>query len=99
MTGVRSACQVDLQTTKEVIEAFWSAHVLDWLNLDMNRYVLFSDSLETPWDHAHIGGSVPFRGRGRAMFTTGTSLAFAAALLSRLSTQEDSLVWSKRPIQ
>jgi len=92
--------QVDAKATRDVIEAFWSAHILDWSNLDMNRYGYFNDSLETPWNHEYKGGPVPFKSkRGIGMFTTGTSLAYAAALLSQLSGEEQPLVWSKRLIQ
>ena len=90
--------QTDPNATQEFIEAYWSAHVFDWSNLDFNRGALYSDILEEPWNHEFRGGPVPFEGKG-GFFTTGTSLTHAAALLSQFSCQKQPLIWGKRLIQ
>ena len=94
--------QVDPNTTKQFIESFWSAHILDWSNLDMNRIGSFNRSLEEPWNHEYKGGPVPFQSPYKytvAFFNTGSILAHAGATLARLSGEEQPLVWSKRLIQ
>jgi len=95
--------QVDSDKTKQFIEAFWSAHVLDWSNLDFCRIsVPYSDPLEKPWDHEYSEEPTFFiskRSWGNGFFHTGTSLAYAGAILHRLSGEELPFVWSRRLIQ
>lgn len=94
--------RVDPKATQKFIEAFWSAHILDWSNLDMNRVAPFDEALEEPWSHEYKGGPVPFQTPHKyvhAFFNTGPILAHAGATLSLLSGQEKPLIWSKRLIQ
>jgi pectate lyase len=94
--------QTDPNSTKEFIEAYWSAHVVDWSNLDINRIALFSDSLEEPWDHEYEGGPTFFKSKiswAHGFLTTGTSLAHAGTTLYKLSRQKQPLVWSQRLIK
>ncbi|MFC1781179.1 hypothetical protein ACFLZ8_02825 [Planctomycetota bacterium] len=93
--------QVNPEATKTFIESFWSAHVMNWSNLDFNRIAPYTGVLEEPWEHEYIGGPTFFRGRdaGKGFLNTGTSLAHAGTTLYRLSGEEQSLVWSKRLIQ
>ena len=95
--------QVNPEETRRFIEAYWSAHIIDWSNLDFNRGAGGLDTvLETPWEHEYKGGPPFFTSRmswGSGFFNSGTSLAHAATTLYRLSDQEQPLVWSKRLIQ
>jgi len=93
--------QVDPEATEKFIGAYWSAHVLDWSNLDFDRIADYSIPLEEPWKHEYIGGPVFFQSKRNAggFFNTGTSLAHAAATLYQLSKEEQPLVWSKRLIK
>jgi pectate lyase len=88
--------QVNSEATKRFIEAYWSAHVIDWSNLDMNRIASLIEPLEEPWKHEYKGGPVFFTGKGISQLTTGTSLIYAGAMLHKLSNQEQPYVWSKR---
>jgi len=91
--------RVDSEKTKEFIESFWSAHILDWRNLDMDRIGGFNEDLETPWSHEYIGGPVFFRSKHAAshsFFNTGSDLFYAGGVLSRLSGAREPLIWSKR---
>ncbi|MBN1457855.1 MAG: ankyrin repeat domain-containing protein [Sedimentisphaerales bacterium] len=93
--------QVDPTATKELIDATWSAHVLDWSNLDINRIASFTEHLEEPWNHEYKGGPVFFNSKSplaHGFFNVGTSLAYSGAELHILSGQEQPLVWSKRLI-
>jgi len=88
--------QVNPKSTKQYLESFWSAHILDWSNLDMNRHGSTERPLEEPWDHEYEGGSVFFWGDGLTFLDAGSDLFYAAAMLSSLSGQEQPLVWAKR---
>ena len=94
--------KVDSEATKNLIEAFWSAHIWDWSNLDFNRVARYSDSLEEPWQHEYKRYPTFFNTNvsGRlGQFHTGTSLIHAGTTLHRLSGKQDSLIWSRRLIQ
>ncbi len=91
--------EVDSSATKQFIETFWSAHILDWSNLDMNRYEMVSERFENPWQHEYKGGPVFFRSKirnGISFMSTGSDLYYAAALLCKLSGEKEPLLWSKR---
>ena len=88
--------EVDAEATRQFIEAFWSAHILDWSNLEMNRASHFNERLEKPWSQEYTGGPVFFQSRGRSMLTTGSDLFCAAGLLTRLSGDREPLIWAKQ---
>ena len=50
--------QVNPEATRKFIESFWSAHILNWSNLDMNRIGYYDDALEKPWTHEYKEGPV-----------------------------------------
>ncbi|MGD8501930.1 MAG: hypothetical protein PVJ86_14860, partial [Phycisphaerales bacterium] len=91
--------QVDPKVTKQLIEAFWSAHIFDWSNLDMNRHGSLNEQLEKAWGHNYEGGPIFFKSKipyGVSFHNTGSDLFYAGALLHRLSGNTEPLVWSKR---
>ncbi|MFB0553824.1 MAG: ankyrin repeat domain-containing protein [Phycisphaerae bacterium] len=91
--------QVDSKVTRQFIEAFWSAHIFDWSNLDMNRHGSLDEQLEKAWEHNYDGGPIFFRSRipyGLSFHNTGSDLFYAGTLLHRLSGNTEPLVWSKR---
>ncbi len=92
--------QVDPDATKRFIEAFWSAHILDWSNLDFCRIsVPFSETLKLSWDHEYKGGPTFFiskRPWGAGFLSTATSLIHSGATLYQFSKQEQPFVWSER---
>jgi pectate lyase len=88
--------QVDPEATKRFIEAFWSAHIIDWSNLDMDRIAYLTSVLEEPWNREYKGRSDIFHVKGNPQFSTATSLIYAGATLYKLSHQEQPYIWSKR---
>lgn len=89
--------QVDPKATRRLIESFWSAHVRDWINLDMDRIGEFDDLLEAPWQGQYDEGPVFLpKGSGTSFINAGTDLLYAAAMLTRLSGDTEPLVWAKR---
>jgi pectate lyase len=91
--------QVNPEATKNFIESFWSAHVKDWSNLAMDRIASFTDVLEEPWKHTYTDGPAFLKSGGISFFTTGIDLAYAAAVLSKLSGDKEPLLWAKRLIR
>jgi pectate lyase len=89
--------QVNPEVTKRFIEASWSAHVMEWERLDINRHGAFEERLHgDPWDNEYRGGEVPFTGKGLSFIMAGTDLVRAAVWLSHLSGDEKPLIWAKR---
>jgi ankyrin repeat protein len=93
---------VNPNATKRLIEAYWSAHIIDWSNLDFNRIGDVSDTLQKPWGHEYEDRPTFFKSKiswAWGFFSTGTSLAHAGTTLFRLSGQEQPLIWSQRLIK
>jgi pectate lyase len=91
--------KVNPEATKQFIEAFWSAHILDWANLDMDRIAYFDVGSGEPWKHEYKGGPVFFKSKvswAHSFITTGSDLFCAAAVLTNLSGEKEPLVWGKR---
>ena len=93
--------QVNPEETQQLIEVYWSAHIIDWSNLDFNRTAIALNIpfLETTLDHTYKGGPILFRSKtswAHGFFHTGTSLAHAATTLYRLSGPKQTLVWSNQ---
>jgi pectate lyase len=91
--------EVDSGATRDFIESLWSAHIIDWSNLDMDRLARFDQSLEEPWEHEYTGGPVFFKSKvswATSFIYTGSDLSYAAAILYKLSSQKEPLIWAKR---
>ena len=91
--------EVDSGATRDFIESLWSAHIIDWSNLDMDRLARFDQFLEEPWEHEYIGGPVFFKSKvswATSFSYTGSDLSYAASVLYKLSGQKEPLTWAKR---
>jgi pectate lyase len=88
--------EVDPAGTKRFIEAFWNAHILQWDNLDMNRHGLYETAMGKLWANEYRGGPVFFVGKGLTFCNTGSDLFYAAAILHKLSGEQQPMVWGKR---
>ena len=87
---------VDPERTRRFVEAFWSAHVVDWGRLDFNRHGGWDGAVGDPWDHEYAGGDVFFWGEGLTFVNTGSDLYYAAGLLSSLGDEAGPLTWAER---
>jgi len=89
--------KVDPNVTRQFIESFWSAHIIDWSNLDMNRIGPL-DTLRVPkgWKHEYKGGPVFFESNGISFHTAGSDLYYAAAWLTKFTGDKEPLRWGKR---
>ena len=89
--------KVSPQATEYFIEAFWSGHVLDWSNLNMNRHCYeLRTPFEEPWKYEYKGGPIFLEGEELSFFNTASDLIYAAVELTRLSENKDPLVWARR---
>jgi len=88
--------EVNPKATKQLLEALWSAHVLDWSNLEIDRMSKINRTLDRPWVYEYQGGEVFFESWGGSFFAAGSSLFYAGAMLSKLSGEKEPLLWSKR---
>ena len=95
--------RVNPGATKQFIESFWSAHIIDWSNLDMDRIGYIGERLEEPWNHAYDEDGPTFfeskRLSGVANYLTGSSLVHGGIVLHHLSGEEQPLIWSERLIK
>lgn len=82
---------------KDYVESFWAKHILDWSNLDMCRYAnADSHIVAKGWEHDYKGDPVFFTSTGDCSLIAGSSLFYAAAMLSKLSGNNEPFLWSKR---
>jgi len=88
--------QANPTATRQLVEAAWSAHVINWENLDFNRHGKYGGHTEKVWDHMYQGGKVPFAGKGLTFMMSGTDLMYAAAQVSTFTHDEQPLFWAKR---
>lgn len=87
--------EADPALTRELIEAIWNAHILDWGTLDFNRH-----GAPTPrgllWDNVYRGGPVFFWGKGLTFLNAASDLVLAAKFLSRATGDPRPGLWGGR---
>jgi pectate lyase len=78
--------EVDPNATKQFIEAFWSAHIWDWSNLDMNRWSNYGEIKEPVgkvWKHEYKGGPIFLESdKGGSFLNTGTEQRILTMMFS-----------------
>lgn len=82
--------------TANFVEAFWKAHVLDWERLHFDRHGPYGSLPGATWSNEYHGGPVFYWARGSTFVNAGSDLYYAAALLAKLSDNQQPLVWAKR---
>lgn len=88
--------QVNPEATRQFLDTFWAAHILNWSNLEMNRHGSPKKQFGNPWANKYEGEPVFFWGTGLSFLNTGSDLFYAGAMLSKLSGRAEPLIWSKR---
>jgi pectate lyase len=87
--------EVDRAATVTLIETLWNSHILDWATLDFNRHG--SARPRGPlWKSEYKGGPVFFWGKGLTFLNAASDLIYAAAMLSRFTSDAAPLTWAKR---
>jgi pectate lyase len=88
--------RINQDATRQFLETFWAAHILNFSNLEMNRHGSPKKQFGNPWANEYEGGPVFFWGTGLSFLNTGSDLFYAGAMLTKLSGQAEPLIWSKR---
>ena len=88
--------RVNPEATRQFLETFWAAHILNFSNLEMNRHGSPKKQFGNPWANKYEGEPVFFWGTGLSFLNTGSDLFYAGAMLSKLSGRAEPLIWSKR---
>ena len=94
--------KVDPEVTKKLIEMLWSAHVINWSNLDIDRLGFLNGDFKELWNHEYIGGPTFFKSEKwwtTSNMITASSLVHGGAMLNKLSCERQPLVWSKRLVK
>ena len=91
--------RVDPAATRQVCEAVWGGHVLDWSLLDYNRHAKTEKPAPALWDHPFVENTpVPFASIANNLsFTLVTpSLVDAGITLATLGKNTNALTWTRR---
>jgi pectate lyase len=91
--------KVNPTATRKFIEGYWSTHILNWSNLDMNRGVPVDKPAGEAWNHEYKGGPVFFQSTGIPFLVAGSDLFYAAGFLKEASGDNNTLLWAKRLMQ
>ena len=93
--------RVDAAATRQLCEAIWGGHVLDWSLLDYNRHARTEKPAPALWDHPFLEKTpVPFPSVGNNLsFALVTpSLVNAGVSLALLGKNTNALTWTRRLI-
>ena len=91
--------RVDPAATREVIEAIWTSHVLDWSLLDYNRHATMSKRRKIQWDYPfNEKVEVPFASIANNLSFVNVTppLLDASVALATLGKDKNALLWSRR---
>jgi pectate lyase len=91
--------RVDAPATRQLLEAIWGGHVLDWSLLDYNRHAKTEQPAPAKWDHPFLENTpVPFASVANNLsFTLVTpSLVNAGVSLALLGNNTNALNWTRR---
>ena len=93
--------RVDASAARQLMEAVWAAHILDWSLLDYNRHASVKKRLSPPWDHEFkedIEVPFPAKGNNLSFVNVTPPLLHSAAMLAVLDENTDALTWTNRLI-
>jgi len=93
--------RVDAPATRQLCEAIWGGHVLDWSLLDYNRHASTKKPAPALWHHPFLENTpVPFPSVGNNLsFALVTpSLTDAGITLALLGKNTNALTWTRRLI-
>ena len=91
--------RVNAPATRQLCEAVWGGHVLDWSLMDYNRHARTEKPAPALWDHPFIENTtVPFASVANNLsFTLVTpSLMDAGVALALLGKDTNALTWTRR---
>lgn len=93
--------RVDPTATRQVLEAIWASHVLDWSLLDYNRHASMTKPRRPQWDHAFLENTeVPYPSVANNLSFVNVTppLLDAGVTLAVLGKDPNALMWTRRLI-
>lgn len=87
--------EVNAEATNRLVDAFWSAHILNWENLDFNRHGDFASPRKEIWSFNYALTPAPFVGDGLTFINTGSDLYYSGSIMYLLSRFNTGLRWCK----
>ena len=87
--------------TRQLMEAIWAGHILDWSLLDYNRHASLKKLARPQWDHAFNDTiKVPFPSKGDNLSFANVTppLLHAGTMLAVLGKDDHALAWTRRLI-
>jgi pectate lyase len=91
--------RVDPKATRQLLEAVWAGHILDWSLLDYNRHASVKSPLRPQWDHPfNESVAVPFPAKGGNLSFANVTppLVHCGTVLAVEGADADALRWTRR---
>lgn len=91
--------RVNAAATRQVLEAIWATHIVDWSLLDFNRHASTEKMLRPQWDHAFLTDhAVPFSSVANNLSFANVTppLLSAGVALAVLGHDTNALTWTRR---
>ena len=91
--------RVNPSATRQVMEAIWGGHILDWSLLDYNRHAKTDMPASAEWKHAFnetIEVPFPAVGKNLSFALVTPSLIRSAVMLTILDHRPEPLIWARR---
>lgn len=93
--------RVNAEQAREVLEATWAIHVLDWTRLDYNRHATMSKPRRPQWNHPFQENiEVPYASTANNLSFVNVTppLLSAGVALAVLGRDTNALTWTRRLI-
>ena len=87
------------EETRELLEAIWAGHIVDWSRLDYNRHADPERPRRADWKHPFeedIPVPCPAKGGNLSFANVTPPLLHAATMLAALDRSGDALLWTRR---
>ncbi len=88
--------EVDPKSTRQMLEAIWNAHILNWNLLDLNRHGNYDLEMGKLWDHEFDHPDPFFEGLGLTFINAGSDMIQVGMALYHLDDNEKARTWAAR---
>ncbi len=90
--------RIDARATRQLLEAIWGSHVVDWSLLDYNRHGSMRKATRADWGHRFdekVGVPFATRGNNLSFCNVTPSLLHSSATLATLGKDERTVAWTR----
>ena len=91
--------RIDPAATRQLLEAIWATHILDWERLDYNRHANNQRRLKPAWEHPfaeNIPVPYPAKGENLSFVNVIPPLMHSGVMLATLGRDDNALTWTRR---